>query len=508
MTIQPLESKDVPGTIVDEDIQPPAEVPDVPYTILSEREKICTILIASFSGFLAPISASIYFPALNTLADNLHVSSSEINLSITVYMICQALAPSLVGNFSDQKGRRPGLLICFAVYIAANIGLALQNSYPALMVLRCLQSSGSSGAAVIGAATATDIVVRAERGKYLAYSTMGVTAGQALGPVIGGLLAQFANVHSIFWFLTALAGFMSVVVIVFFPETSRTVVGNGSISPQKWNRRVLDLARRKQPEWTETYSDVTTRPQSKRRPSPLETFKICREKESTMILAFIAFLFCGYATVLSTLPAQLERKYGFNALQIGLCCLPYAFGSLTSRWTVGYLTDWNFRRHARRLDLKLVKNRQTDLTDFPAEIARLQLTVPLVYLASGFIITYSWVMAHQTNLAGPLIMLCLAGHTMSGTINTLMTLLVDCHVKKPATAIAASNLFRCLLGAGAVAVATPLINAIGIGWAGTLLAFIWIIFSPLLWVLMKWGHDWRREKIKKRDQAPLSEKGP
>jgi MFS family permease len=51
----------------------------------------------------------------------------------------QGLAPAFIGRLSDDAGRRPAYFLCFVIYIAANIGLALQNSYPALMVLRCVQ---------------------------------------------------------------------------------------------------------------------------------------------------------------------------------------------------------------------------------------------------------------------------------------------------------------------------------------------------------------------------------
>jgi MFS family permease len=50
----------------------------------------------------------------------------------------QGLAPAFIGGFSDEAGRRPSYVICFVIYIAANIGLGIQNSYPALMVLRCI----------------------------------------------------------------------------------------------------------------------------------------------------------------------------------------------------------------------------------------------------------------------------------------------------------------------------------------------------------------------------------
>lgn len=80
-------------------------------------------------------------------------------------------------------GRRPAYLLCFVIYFGANLGLALQNSYAALLVLRCVQSSGSSGTATLAQAVTADVTTRAERGKYLAYVVVGITMGPALGPV-------------------------------------------------------------------------------------------------------------------------------------------------------------------------------------------------------------------------------------------------------------------------------------------------------------------------------------
>ncbi|QQK40799.1 Siderophore transporter, RhtX/FptX family [Penicillium digitatum] len=76
-------------------------------------------------------------------------SGSLINLTITTYLIFQGLAPSLIGSFSDIYARRPAYIIAFVIYLGANIGLALQNNLTALMILRCVQSSGSSGTIAI-----------------------------------------------------------------------------------------------------------------------------------------------------------------------------------------------------------------------------------------------------------------------------------------------------------------------------------------------------------------------
>jgi len=67
-------------TEAQEEIQPP-------YTILTEKGKIFTIMMASFAAFISPVSGSIYYPALNSLSRDLHVSISTMNLTITVYLV-------------------------------------------------------------------------------------------------------------------------------------------------------------------------------------------------------------------------------------------------------------------------------------------------------------------------------------------------------------------------------------------------------------------------------------
>jgi MFS family permease len=87
----------------------------------------------------------IYYPALVPIARDLSVSVSLINLTITSYLIIAAVAPAFMGDMADQSGRRPVYILMFVLFIAANIGIALQKSFGALLALRMLQSAGSSG---------------------------------------------------------------------------------------------------------------------------------------------------------------------------------------------------------------------------------------------------------------------------------------------------------------------------------------------------------------------------
>ncbi|PVH74067.1 MFS general substrate transporter [Cadophora sp. DSE1049] len=474
--------------------------PEPPYCVLSERAKVSIILTASFAAIISPISGSIYFPALNSLAHDLHVSVSLITLTITTYLIFQGIAPSFIGNFSDRNGRRPAYIICFVIYIGANVGLALQNNYAALMVLRCLQSSGSSGTIALGSAVVADVSTRAQRGKYIGYASMGVTLGPALGPIIGGLLDEYLGWRSIFWFLTIFAAIFFVVILIAMPESARNVVGNGSVPPPRWQLSLIQYSRQRRHKQNNSPVDIETRRGGRKRPNPFASLKIAAQKEAGLILWYGSLLYAGYFAVLSTLSPQLTARYGFNSLKVGLCYLPLGIGSLTSRWTVGRMLDKNFHRLAQLHGIPIIHNRQQDISSFPVEFARLQITLPLVYGSCVAIVAYSWVMEYKTSLAGPLVMLFFVGHLVTGAFSSLNTLVVDINKETPATAVAANNLFRCLMGAGAAAIANPLIDRIGIGWTGSIIALLWVAFSPSLWAVRRWGLGWRAETQAKQEQ--------
>ena len=150
------------------DLEQLEQVPSGPaYSNFNQHQKNLIIFMVALGSFFSPLSANIYFPALNALARDLQVSNGLINLTLTSYMIFQGFAPTIFGDLGDMTGRRPAYIIGFVIYIGANIGLALQNQYAALFVLRCLQSTGSSGTVALGNGVVGDVASSGERGKYM-----------------------------------------------------------------------------------------------------------------------------------------------------------------------------------------------------------------------------------------------------------------------------------------------------------------------------------------------------
>lgn len=305
------------------------EAPTTPqYSIFTRSQKRYIVFLAAFAGLFSPLSANIYFPALNTLATDLRVSNALINLTLTSYMIFQGLAPTILGDLSDMAGRRPAIVLCFVIYIGANIGLALQSNYAALLVLRCLQSTGSSGTVALGAGIVADIATSGERGKYMGLVQLGPMVGPAIAPVLGGILSQFLGWRAIFWFLTILAAIYLMLAGVSFAETGRNVVGDGSIPPQGWNMSLLNymdtrkadnLALSHKPsQQAVKVSQLELAAKRKLQwPNPLKTIQIILEKDVGVVLLFCGLLFTGLYTVMATVPSLFAKIYGFNDLQIG-----------------------------------------------------------------------------------------------------------------------------------------------------------------------------------------------
>lgn len=471
-----------------------------PYSIFTTWEKRFIVLAASGTAFFSPLTAQIYFPALTAIAEDLGVTDSQVNLTVTTYMIFQGVVPMFIGSLADSGGRRPAYVICFTVYIAACIGLALTPSYGALLGLRCLQSAGSSSTVALCTAVVADVVTSAERGQYIGYTIMPIVLAPSLGPVIGGLLSQSLGWRSIFWFLTALAGAAMALVIVFFPETCRYIVGDGSITPPPAYRSVWQILKRRRRSKNDL-SRQTSKSDSSfkfKPPNVLGSIMLLLQKETGLLLVFSSIVFAGFYCIATALPAQFQRIYGFNEIEIGLMYLPIAVGSCVTAFVVGPFVNWNFKRHCDKLNVPYDRSRQQDLSEFPIERARLEVGLPLLVLAAISLVAWGWAVEAETHVAAPCVISVFLGIGMVGFNNTSGALLVDIHPGKAGTATAANNLTRCLLGAGASAAIAPMINAMGVGWAFTLVGGLYVLASPAIFVLMIWGPKWRRELKEKK----------
>ena len=75
---------------IEPNVEPVSEQPaasDVAYSVFTVPQKKAIVLSVALSAIFSPMSTTIYLPALNQLAGDLHVSISKINLTVTTFMV-------------------------------------------------------------------------------------------------------------------------------------------------------------------------------------------------------------------------------------------------------------------------------------------------------------------------------------------------------------------------------------------------------------------------------------
>lgn len=510
-----------------------------PYSIFNQTQKRAITCQISFSAVFSGLSSFIYYPAITALSDSLHVSVAAINLSIAAYLIVAGIAPSILGDISDQTGRRPVSLLAITLYFTANLGLALQHSYAALIALRCLQSAGSAGTIAIAHGVIADITTPAERGWYVGILFGFTNAAPSLGPIVGGVITQQLSWHWIFWLLAVLSGCQLGGLLMFFPETSRKLVDNGSVTPPHWlNRSIFSIYKarrnRRQHEKQQSSSPLPALSRAPwlfdHMPNPFTCLRTLFQKATFIVIMVGAIQYTIYSCLGTSISTEMAGLYGLNPLMSGLLYLPSGIGGLIASLQTGKLLDYHYEVVARGLepssstissdhnstanplpDPDPVHLRQTrrspspnNLCAFPIERARLRSIVPFLLIALFSTLGYGWSLHFETPIAVPLVMQFLSGGTQVAIFVICTTLLTDLNPGRSSTAQAAYSVVRCGLAAGGVAALSPVVESVGVGWCFTGAVGLGVLCVPLLAGLWFWGWGWRRARRERDDQGIVS----
>lgn len=146
------------------------------------------------------------------------------------------------------------------------------------------------------------------------------------------MLAQKAGWIWIFGFLGILSGLNLILMVIFFPETGRAIVGNGSV-PCKGINRTLISCIFPTPRARDS-SVVLTKPKL-RMPNPLMALRILFQKDVALIMYTNGVFYINYQCTSASLSSVFMQVYHLNALQAGLCYLPYGIACTAGTFLTG-----------------------------------------------------------------------------------------------------------------------------------------------------------------------------
>lgn len=521
----------------------------LPYSVVPRPMIIYLTYLLGYLALASSLTATIYFPLIDLLARDYHTSIQAINLTITLYVVFQGIAPSFFSPLSDTFGRRPVLLTTFTVYLVAAIGLAVNtDSYVALLLLRALQSIGGSAIMSLAYAIVADVVPHSQRGSVLGPMMAATNLGPCIGPVLGGgAVLATGNVR---WCFVALVVFGATALLLVgwtLPETGRAIVGNGAVKPRglwaTWysaslsmlgrgsngnsgNTTGQDIERAKEvdpvpveditiqaigdsPSGASTastpgsLSPTLDNPNIGKTgrgkfsiPNPLPSVRIIFYSDTALILWLCAIPYMVWYCIQTSIPRIYGAAYGFNDLQVGLCFLTGGGGVIVGGWIAGRLMDWSFRRTSAEAGFVEGKEKGgIDIARFPIEKARSTGSVPIMVVSMVAVAGYGWAVQTHTHPAVPLLLQFYIGAKCTIIHQIYSALIVDIFPTRPGTAGASNNICRCALSAIAIAILQPLVKAIGYSWLFTLLALVEGIGSiSAVYALRRWGWEWRKKR--------------
>jgi hypothetical protein len=68
------------------------------YSQFTVAQKRAIVAMGSLASFFSPLSSSIYLPALTSIANSLHISISQVNLTVTTYLVSQSQPNNNLGR--------------------------------------------------------------------------------------------------------------------------------------------------------------------------------------------------------------------------------------------------------------------------------------------------------------------------------------------------------------------------------------------------------------------------
>ena len=456
----------------------------IPYSAFRTWGKAVIVIMVSVAATFSAFSSNIYFPAIPSIALDLSVSAELINLTVTTYMIFQGLTPTIWGALADVFGRRVIYICTFVIYIGACIGLAETQQFYQLAILRCLQSTGSASTIAIGAGVLGDVTTREERGGYIGIYQAGLLVPLALGPILGGVLAETLGWRAIFWFLTIYAGVFLLVLVLVMPETLRILVGDGSIQPKGLSRYPLQRLMQPRPRPQSTLAIPPSISPAKPSVNLLGSFKILIDKRVSICILFLTFYYTVWQMTIAAMSTLFKQTYDLDELQIGLTFIANGVGCMLGTIVTGKYLDVEYKRF---------KSGYTGPRhEFPLEKARLGSLWILALVECAATLVFGWTLDKGVHISVPIIATFFLGWAACSIQGIITTYTVDVFVSTGATATASLNLARCLVGAGGTAAILPIQQALGSGWAFTLFTGILLCAIGLFFIHMKYAPRWRK----------------
>ncbi len=177
------------------------------------------IVVLGLLVALGPLTIDMYLPALPRIADELSVSSSVAQLTLTGTLAGLALGQLIIGPLSDSLGRRKPLIGGIVLHMLASLLCLFAPNIAVLGVARGLQGVGAAAGMVVAIAVVGDLYKDNVAATVMSRLMLVLGVAPVLAPSLGAAVLLNASWHWVFAALVVVAGAILVMAVLALPET-------------------------------------------------------------------------------------------------------------------------------------------------------------------------------------------------------------------------------------------------------------------------------------------------
>ncbi|HDC8621320.1 TPA: multidrug effflux MFS transporter [Staphylococcus aureus] len=275
-------------------------------TYFNKRSPIFIIILGSLTA-IGALSIDMFLPGLPDIRHDFQTTTSNAQLTLSMFMIGLAFGNLFAGPISDSTGRRKPLIIAMIIFTLASLGIVFVHNIWLMVALRFLQGVTGGAAAVISRAIASDMYSGNELTKFMALLMLVNGIAPVVAPTIGGIILNYSVWRMVFVILT-IFGFVMVIGSLLKVPESLTVTNRESSSGLK---------------------------------TMFKNFKILLKTPRFVLPMLIqGMTFVLLFTYISASPFIIQKIYGMTAIQFSWMFAGIGITLIISSQLTGYLVDF------------------------------------------------------------------------------------------------------------------------------------------------------------------------
>ncbi|MGE8024227.1 multidrug effflux MFS transporter [Staphylococcus pasteuri] len=283
--------------------------------VRAKSHSLIFVIILGALTAIGALSIDMFLPGLPDIQNDFHTTTSNAQLTLSLFMIGLALGNLFAGPISDSIGRRKPLWISMLIYTIASLGIVFVTNIQVMIALRFIQGITGGAASVISRAIASDMYKGKELTKFLSLLMLVNGVAPVIAPAIGGVILSFAVWRMVFIILTVFGVLMVIGTLTKVPESLQ--------EDEKDSNGIREM---------------------------FKNFKhLLFTPKFVLPMAIQGFSFIMLFTYISASPFIVQKIYHMSALQFSIMFAGIGITLIISSQLVGFLVDYVDRQRLLKI---------------------------------------------------------------------------------------------------------------------------------------------------------------